>query len=83
VDRVPNRGLRLLSPLGRLLPPTGIPAYTALDLHLSWHLRHDLELYLVGRNLFSPHHLEFTSSTFDIETTEVEQTVFGGVVWRF
>lgn len=41
------------------LPQPAVPAYTALDLRWAWHVRPDLELALLGRNLFDRDHPEF------------------------
>ena len=41
--------------------------YNELDMHLSWHLRHDLELSVTGRNLLHEDHQESVSE--DITTT--------------
>jgi iron complex outermembrane receptor protein len=41
------------------LPHPVVPAYTELDTRLSWNMRPDLELALVGRNLLHDRHTEF------------------------
>ena len=41
------------------LPQAGVPAYTAFDARYGWRVRRDLELSLVGRNLFDAKHAEF------------------------
>lgn len=44
------------------LPNPAVPAYTAVDARWGWHINHDLELSLVGQNLFDPHHAEWGSA---------------------
>lgn len=41
------------------LPNPSVPAYTAVDLHYGWWLRPDVDLSVVGRNLFDRKHAEF------------------------
>lgn len=61
------------------LPAIAVPAYTALDLGLSWHGWRDVELTLVGRDLLDSHHPEQRSGI----ATEVQRGVYGKVTWRF
>ncbi len=44
------------------LPDPAVPAYTTLDARLGWKPRRGLEFSLVGQNLFSRRHLEFSAS---------------------
>jgi iron complex outermembrane recepter protein len=41
------------------LPAFDVPAYTAVDARLGWKLRRDLELAIVGQNLFGTQHSEY------------------------
>ena len=41
------------------LATRSIPAYSTGDARLAWKVRPDLELALVGRNMFQPWHLEY------------------------
>lgn len=41
------------------LPAQQVAAYTTADARLSWHFNDQLEVALVGQNLFQPHHAEF------------------------
>lgn len=61
------------------LPAIDVPTYTALDLGVSWHVRRDLELTLVGRDLLDSHHPEQRSGI----ATEVQRGVYGKATWRF
>ena len=41
------------------LPNPSVPAYTAADVRYAWRLQRELELALVGQNLFASSHAEF------------------------
>ena len=60
----------------------GIPAYLTADIRLSWRPTDDLELSLVGQNLFDDHHPEQTS-TIGLPTVEVPRGFYGRITWRF
>jgi len=64
------------------LPALNVPAYTALDLGLSWFPLHDLELSLVGQNLLDNHHPEQTVVA-DGSSTEVQRGYYAKLKWRF
>ncbi len=48
---------RHVSALPGLTPP--VPAYSTGDARFSWRLARQLELFIVGRNLFQPYHFEY------------------------
>ncbi len=54
-----------------------VDAYTAVDLSLLWRITKDLELGLIGKNLFDPQHAEFGGGN------EIQRTVNAQVTWRF
>lgn len=62
------------------LPQPAVPSYTAVDVRVGWELRDDLELSLMGQNLFAPGHTEFgppqTRLTFD-------RALLAKLTWRF
>jgi iron complex outermembrane receptor protein len=64
--------------VGALQKPA-VPAYTALDLRYGWHLRKGLELSLIGRNLFDPHHAEFGAAG---ARHDYERAVLLKLVWN-
>lgn len=64
------------------LPALSAPAYTTLDLGLSWFARRDLELSLVGQNLLDSHHPEQTIVA-NGAGTEVQRGVYTKLTWRF
>ncbi len=54
-------------------PESAVPAWTSFNLRLGWRPRQDLELALVGTNLFDASHLEFVGENF-LAPTEVERS---------
>ncbi|HKQ29918.1 MAG TPA: hypothetical protein VJS66_01425, partial [Burkholderiales bacterium] len=64
------------------LPALNVPAYTVLDLGLSWHSTPDLELSLVGQNLLDRHHPEQTVVA-NGSGTEVQRGYYVQARWRF
>jgi iron complex outermembrane receptor protein len=65
------------------LPSLDIESYTGFDARLGWRPRSDMELSLVGKNLFENQHQEFKPELIDVIPTEVERSVYGKVTWRF
>ena len=63
----------------------GVPAYITGDVSLSYRPRPNLELSIVGQNLFQNQHVEFTNPTAPVGTpqTEVPRGVFLKVTWQF
>jgi hypothetical protein len=51
-------------------------------MRLGWRIGESLELSLVGQNLLTPHHFEF-SNAFEVNHTEVERSALVKVTWRF
>lgn len=60
------------------LPNPPVPAYTAVDLRYAWRVRPDLELSLLGQNLFDRSHGEFNASP---SRSEFERGVFLQARW--
>lgn len=56
--------------------------YIDLDVSLSWLLRHDLKLQLVGQNLLNGEHLEFVQESFTTRT-EIKRSVYVKCNWEF
>ena len=66
-----------------VLPAQTVPSYCTLDLRLGWRPWHNLELSVVGKNLFDSQHLEFGNR--DGRPTPAIQTrrgVYGYLVWK-
>ncbi|HEY3840631.1 MAG TPA: TonB-dependent receptor [Bryobacteraceae bacterium] len=65
------------------LTALGVPAYTRFDSRLAWRIGESLEISVVGQNLLTPHHIEFTDISNYFLDTQVKRMVFGKVMWRF
>ena len=59
-----------------------VPAYLTADVRLSYRPTHQLELALVGQNLFDPQHPEQPAQPTTV-TTEVPRGFFAEITWRF
>ncbi|MCP4702329.1 MAG: TonB-dependent receptor [Gammaproteobacteria bacterium] len=57
--------------------------YIAFDARLAWLLTRDIELSLVGQNLFDKRHFEFGSDRFNTLTSEVERSIYAQMRWEF
>ena len=76
VDQFAASGLQAIS------QQTIIDEYLSLDANISWHPRENLELMLVGQNLFSSDRMEFISE-YLAPATEIEPSVFGKLTYHF
>jgi iron complex outermembrane receptor protein len=65
------------------LPAVGVDAYTAVDLRYAWKLTKDLEISVVGQNLFDPRHVEGVVDFLPAQTMEIERAAFVKATWRF
>lgn len=66
------------------LPALGVPRYIVADVRLAWLARKNLELSVVGRNLFNGHFYEFGNDSYmGTIATEVQPEVYGQLAWRF
>ncbi|MBS0300392.1 MAG: TonB-dependent receptor [Proteobacteria bacterium] len=60
-----------------------IPAYVTMDARLSYKPTKNVELFIVGQNLFSQYHREFVSEFTPIVPTSIPRGVYAGAQWRF
>lgn len=60
-----------------------IPAYARVDSRVGWRVGEFLEFSLVGQNLLTPRHAEFSSGFYTTNYTLVERSVFLKMTWRF
>ncbi len=74
-----DTGFRYVDNLSNL----GVDSYISLDVRFGWKPTKNLELSIVGQNLLDSEHLEFTSSFFDVQDTEIERGVYGSIKWEF
>lgn len=61
------------------LPQPAIPSYVAVDARLGWHIRRDIELSLIGNNLFDRRHQEFASTV----ASELGRSIQMRLRWDF
>jgi iron complex outermembrane receptor protein len=62
----------------------GVPSYLTMDARLAWQPRKNMELALIGRNLFDSHHQEFAESIpIFFYGTQVRRSVFANFTWRY
>ncbi len=59
-----------------------VSGYTSFNARIAWRPRKDVELSLVGQNLFDNHHAEFIGESILIQT-EVERSIYGQIRWDF
>jgi iron complex outermembrane receptor protein len=59
-----------------------VPSYNRVDTRIAWHFGEGTEFSVVGQNLLSPRHAEFTDAFF-LNHTQIKRSVYGKVTWRF
>ncbi|MGH9515075.1 MAG: TonB-dependent receptor plug domain-containing protein [Terriglobales bacterium] len=62
------------------LPALTIPSYSTGDVRFAWHASSDLQLSLVGQNLFQPHHFEFASDPGP--NIAIKRSVYAEITWQ-
>jgi iron complex outermembrane recepter protein len=60
-----------------------VPQYLQGDVRLGWSPRADLTLAILGKDLFSPRHLEFASPSFVTEQRYIPRRVQAQIRWQF
>ncbi|MCP4694183.1 MAG: TonB-dependent receptor, partial [Desulfobacterales bacterium] len=65
------------------LPDLDIESYIAMDIRLGWRPSENLDVSLVGQNLFREEGPEFQDQVSPFLSTAVEQAVYGKITWRF
>ncbi len=60
-----------------------VDKYVRVDVRLGWNPSENVEVAVIGQNLFDPQHLEYISSGAGIAPTEVERSVYGKITWKF
>jgi len=64
------------------LPVTGVPAWSRLDLGLSWSPIAPVNVRLVGQNLLAPTHQEYNDTYLEAHSN-VQRGWYGSLAWRF
>jgi len=62
------------------LPNPSVPAYTAVDVRYAWRLLRELELALVGQNLFASSHAEFGNAA---TRSEMARGAYAKLRWTY
>jgi iron complex outermembrane recepter protein len=60
-----------------------IPAYTRLDVGLTWKPGEQTSFSLVGQNLLQDHHLEFEDVNGALQSSQIRRSGYAKVTWRF
>jgi iron complex outermembrane receptor protein len=60
-----------------------VPDYVAVDARLAWRPSDQLELAVVGRNLFDDRHPEFRGGGGGANQHEVQRSVFGMLTYKW
>ena len=60
-----------------------IPGYVTMDAKLAYRPVKNIELFVVGQNLFSQHHREFVSEFIPFVPATIPRGVYAGAQWRF
>jgi iron complex outermembrane receptor protein len=62
------------------MPAQGVKSYNTADARFGWHFAGQLELSLVGQNLFQPHHPEFGGDPGGL--IGVKRSVYAQITWK-
>jgi iron complex outermembrane receptor protein len=62
------------------LPSPNVPSYITADVRLGWRPCRNVELSIVGQNLFDSQHPEFGAAA---TRQEIPRSIFGKVTWHF
>ena len=65
------------------LPNPSVSAYTAVDIRVAWRLQRELELSVVGQNLFKPSHAEFAQFGSTAAPSEMARGGYVKLRWNF
>jgi iron complex outermembrane receptor protein len=65
------------------LPSQNVSSYTVADIRFAAHINENLELSLVGQNLFKDHHFEQGPASNGGLASEVESGVYAKLLWVF
>lgn len=61
------------------LPALSVKAYTTMDVRVGWHVTRNLQLSLVGQNLFQPQHAEFRSDPGPL--IGIKRSAYAQITW--
>ncbi|HQC79848.1 MAG TPA: TonB-dependent receptor [Accumulibacter sp.] len=75
--------LRYIGKMGDSSLSSTVASHTALDLRYAWRPIRNLELSLVGQNLFDRRHVEIVPNMLPSETLEIQRGVYAKARWEF
>jgi iron complex outermembrane receptor protein len=62
------------------LPAQLVRGYSTGDVHVAWRSTRNVEISVVGENLFQPHHGEFGHDTVPI--VGIKRSIYANITWR-
>ena len=65
------------------LPALNVSSYVTMDARIAWRATKNLELALVGQNLFEPTHAEFRPTFVQTQPSDIPRSFYGKITWRF
>jgi iron complex outermembrane receptor protein len=65
------------------IPDASAPSYLLMDARIAWHPRENLEIAIVGQNIFDDKHPEHPGGVSLTMPSETEHAVFGKITWTF
>jgi len=65
------------------LEELSVDAWFALDVRLAWRPKPNLELSIVGQNLFDDRHTEFVPTVIPIQRTQTQRSIYGKISFGF
>lgn len=77
------RGTGRIELINEQAVPVSIPGYITMDVRMAWKPARNLELSLVGQNLFAAQHPEFSPDVVNTLGSEVARSVYGKATWKF
>lgn len=63
--------------------PSAADSYTRVDVRLGWHWGEHAEISLVGQNLLSGSHMEFSGPSNWVLSAPIRRSYYGKCTWRF
>jgi iron complex outermembrane recepter protein len=65
------------------LPSLHVDSYVTMDARIAWQATKNLELALVGQDLFTPSHAEFRPTQVQSQAANVPRSFYAKVTWKF
>lgn len=75
--------LRYVGKMGNSSASSAVSSYTAVDLRYAWRPIRNLELSIIGQNLFDRRHVEIVPNMLPSETLEIQRGLYAKARWEF